>query len=166
MTSIEIRVLSPCSIEDYHAHLLRLDIADRRLRFADECDDRGIDGHCLRLLSAQAIVIGGYVEGTLRAAVEIDPDRTARRAGAIFTAESKYSLGGVTRMLLTRMIDEARRYHLEEIQLHGLERAEELERAAHSGAIEFVAGNPAILRVNSYTPAAIPAFAAAAATYA
>lgn len=166
MTSIEIRVLSPVGIEDYHAHLLRLDIADRRLRFAQECDDRGIDGHCLRLLGAQAIVIGGYVDGTLRAGVEICPDRTARRADAIITAEPKFALAGVTRMLLTRMIDEARRYHLSDMTLHGLARFEELERAALPGGIEVVAGNPAILRFTHAAPAAAPAATPAIAAYA
>jgi hypothetical protein len=126
MTSIEIRILSPCGIEDYHAHLLRLDVADRRLRFAEDSDDRSIDGHCLRLLGAQAIVIGGYVDGTLRAGVEICPDRTARRAEAIFTAEPKFALTGVTLMLLTRMMDEARRYRLSDMRLHGLDRVEEI----------------------------------------
>jgi hypothetical protein len=166
MTSIEIRVLSPAGIEDYHAHLLRLDIADRRLRFAEECDDRGIDGHCLRLLGAQAIVIGGYVDGTLRAGVEILPDRTARHAEAIFTAEPKFSLGGVIRMLLTRMIDEARRYHLSEMRLHGFDRAEELARAAQPDGIAITAGNPAILRFEQATPAQIPAITPAIAAYA
>lgn len=146
MTSIEIRVLSPVGIEDYHAHLLRLNVADRRLRFAQEADDRGIDGHCLRLLAAQAIVIGGYADGVLRAGVEIVLDRTARRAEAIFTAEPKFSLGGATRMLLARMIDEARRYHLTEMTLHGLEQTAELERIAQGGGIQLVAGASPVLR--------------------
>lgn len=166
MTSIEIRVLSPCGIEDYHAHLLRLDVADRRLRFAQESDDRGIDGHCLRLLGAQAIVIGGYVEGALRAAIEILPDRTARRAEAIFTAERKFALAGVTRMLLTRMMDEARRYHLSDLQLHGLDGTDDLERAAQPGGIEVVAGNPAILRFGEASPAVAPPAAPTIAAYA
>ena len=39
----EIRVLGPSAIEDYHAHLLRL---DRTSRFP-AADDRSIDTHCL-----------------------------------------------------------------------------------------------------------------------
>jgi hypothetical protein len=165
-TSIEIRVLSPAGIEDYHAHLLRLDIADRRLRFAGESDDRGIDGHCLRLLGTQAIVIGGYVDGTLRAGVEICPDRTARHADATFTAEPKFALAGVTRMLLTRMIDEARRYHLCDMRLHGLDIIGELERAAQPGGIEVMAGDPVILRFAQATAMPIAAGAPAIAAYA
>jgi hypothetical protein len=166
MTSIEIRVLSPAGIEDYHAHLLRLDVADRRLRFAKESDDRGIDGHCLRLLGAQAIVIGGYVDGALRAGIEILPDRTARHGEAIFSAEPKFPLNGVTRMLLTRMIDEARRYHLSDMTLHGLDRIDEIERAAQPGGIEVVAGSPVILKFGNAMPAALAAAAPAVAAYA
>ncbi len=146
MTSIEIRVLSPVGIEDYHAHLLRLDVADRKLRFAEESDDRGIDVHCLRLLAAQAIVIGGYVEGVLRTGIEICLDRTARQAEAIFTAEKKFSLGGAVHMLLARMTDEARRYHLHELKLHGFDQIAELERIAQPGSIQIVPGTPPMLR--------------------
>ncbi|MES1155449.1 MAG: hypothetical protein ABUL48_03365, partial [Pseudorhodoplanes sp.] len=105
MTSIEIRVLAPAGIEDYHAHLLRLDASHRRACFANEADDRGIDGHCLKLLGRQAIMIGGYVDGVLRAGLEILPDRTARHAEAIFTAEPAYHAPGMTRMLIARLFD-------------------------------------------------------------
>jgi len=165
MPSIEIRVLNPIGIEDYHAHLLRLDLQDRRQRFAGESDDRGIDGHCLRLLGAQAIVIGGYVDGALRVGVEICPDRTARHAEAIFTAEPKFSLGPVVRMLLTRLIDEARRYHLAEMTLHGFDEIAELERAAKPNGIVVAAGVPVVLRFESMpmtttgAPASVPAYA-------
>ena len=149
MTSFEIRVLAPAGIEDYHAHLLRLDRGGRHLRYAAESDDQGIDGHCLRLLGAQAIVIGGYVDGTLRAAIEICPDRTARRAEAVFTAESKYSLDTGRRMPLTRMLDEARRYHLAELALYGLEDRAELARVAQPSGIQVAGEAPAILRFES-----------------
>lgn len=152
MTSIEVRVLNPVGIEDYHAHLLRLDVADRKLRFAEECDDRGIDGHCLRLLGAQAIVIGGYADGVLRTGFEICLDRTARRGEAIFTSEPKYSLGGAIHMLVARMIDEARRYHLAELTLSGFDKIAELERAL-PGNVEIVRGENPVLRFEN---AALP----------
>jgi hypothetical protein len=156
MTSIEIRVLSPISIEDYHAHLLRLDRAERRLRFAEDGDDRGIDGHCLRLLGGQAIVIGGYLDGVLRVGVEICPDRTARRAEAIFTAEPEFPLGSAIRMLLTRLMDEAHRYHLTEMKLYGVDRLTEIERAAAPNNVQVIAGAPVVLRFDP-DPAGMPA---------
>jgi hypothetical protein len=109
----EIRVLGPSTIEDYHAHLMRLD--------RTSCipgDDRGIDAHCLDLVSAGAILIGAYVKGVMRASAEIVPDRTARRAEASITVEDGFHERGFERELTARIIDEARRYHLNDVQVH------------------------------------------------
>src|SRR5688572_16558348 len=99
MTSIEIRVLGAAGIEDHHAHLLRLDPRSRSVWLTDCNDDRGVDGHCLRLLATQAILIGGYVNDMLRASLEIIPDRTARQADALFTAEARFCSPMVTQTL-------------------------------------------------------------------
>ena len=45
----EIRVLGPTAIEDYHAHLLRLD----RDAACSPGDDRAIDAHCLDLVASR-----------------------------------------------------------------------------------------------------------------
>ena len=161
MSSIEIRVLGSTGIEDYHAHLLRLDIGDRNLRFASEADDRGIDGHCLRLLGAQAILIGGYVDNILRAGLEILPDRTARQATAIFTAEPGFCSPGMTRTLVARLLDEARRYRLAALTLHGLDDADLLQRAATPHGIDVETGSPTRLHFPGI-PAPIAASAAGA----
>jgi hypothetical protein len=108
----EIRVLGPSCMEDYHAHLMRLDRAS--------ClpgDHRGIDAHCLDLIASGAILIGAYVQGVMRAAAEIVPDRTARRAEAAITVESSFQQRGYERELTMRIIDEARRYHLNEVRV-------------------------------------------------
>ena len=109
----EIRVLGPAAIEDYHAHLLRLD--------RTSClpgDDRSIDAHCLDLMETGAILIGAYVKGVMRASAEIVPDRTARRAEAAITVESGFHERGFERELTARIIDEARRYHLNDVRVH------------------------------------------------
>ena len=110
----EIRVLSPSAIEDYHAHLLRL---DRMSRFPGT-DDRSIDAHCLRLVASGAILIGAYVKGVMRAGAEIVPDRTARRADAAITVESGFEDRGFERDLTSLIIEEARRYHLHDLLVH------------------------------------------------
>ena len=74
----EVRVFGPSAIEDYHAHLIRL---DRSSRFPG-LDDRGIDTHCLGLVASGAIFAGVYVNGTLRAGAQLVPDRCARVAQA------------------------------------------------------------------------------------
>src|SRR6185312_6030392 len=91
----EIRVLGGTAIEDYHAHLLRL---DRMSRFP-AADDRSIDAHCLKLVATGAILIGAYIKGVMRAAAEIVPDRTARRAEAAITIEDGFDERGLEREL-------------------------------------------------------------------
>jgi hypothetical protein len=49
-------------------------------------------------------------------------------------------------MLLARMVDEARRYHLTEMTLHGFDQMAELERIAQSGNISVIAGTSPVLR--------------------
>jgi hypothetical protein len=142
MTSIEIRVLGPAGIEDHHAHLLRLDPRTRSLSLAAINDDRGIDGHCLRLMSAQAILIGGYVNATLRASLEILPDRTARHADALFTAEATFCSPALTQMLLSRLLDEARSYQLSDVKLHGIADTSLLARVSHGTDVQIGAGPP------------------------
>jgi hypothetical protein len=110
----EFHVLGPSSIEDYHAHLLRL---DRMSRFP-AADDRSIDVHCLNLVAKGAILIGAYVKGVMRAAAEIVPDRTVRRAEAAITVEDGYQDRGFERELTTRIVDQARRYHINELRVH------------------------------------------------
>lgn len=152
MTSIEIRILGPSGIEDHYAHLLRLDPHSRSLWLANGNDDRGIDGHCLRLLAAQAILIGGYVNNTLRASLEIVPDRTARQADALFTAETSFCSPTVTQMLLARLLDEARSYRLREIRLLGIDDATLLASSAFTSGVEIVAGAPLRLRFLTEMP--------------
>jgi len=142
MTSIEIRVLGSTGIEDHHAHLLRLDPASRDLRLATGTDDRGIDGHCLRLIGSQAVLIGAYADGILRAGLEIIPDRTAREAEAIFTAETEFCTGAIARMLIARMFDEARRYRLTRLTLRGFDDIALLDRMAEAHFVEVEPGSP------------------------
>ena len=108
----EIRVLGPSAIEDYHAHLMRL---DRSSAFPG--DDRSIDAHCLELVAAGAILIGAFVKGVMRAAAEIVPDRTARRAEAAITIEQGFQDRGIERDLTERIIGEARRHHLNDVRV-------------------------------------------------
>ena len=102
----DIRVMGPSAIEEYYAHLLRL---DRAKTFPDGA---AIAAHCLSLISSGAILVGAYVDGVMRAAAEIVPDRTARQAMAAITIEQGFDDRGFARLLIERIINEARRYHL------------------------------------------------------
>jgi hypothetical protein len=116
----DIRVLGPTGIEDHHAHLLRLDTAGRRQCTGGD-DDRAVESHCLQLLAARTILIGAYVDGVLRAAIEIIPDRSARQADANFTIETRYESVALGRALIARAIKEARACRLLDVRLHGLD---------------------------------------------
>lgn len=104
----DIRVLGPTGIEDYYAHLLRLD----RAHCLPATEDCAIDAHCLRLISSGAILVGAYVDGVMRAAAEIVPDRSARSAEAAITIEQGFDDRGFTRVLTERIVDVARRCQL------------------------------------------------------
>ena len=113
----DIRVLPSCSIEDHHAHLLRLDFLDRCLFFSAGNDDHAVDAHCLRLLSSQAIVIGAYEQGRLRASVEIIPDRGCKRAAATLIAEPDYQTDDLAQVMMKRASDEARKHGLDRLDM-------------------------------------------------
>jgi GNAT superfamily N-acetyltransferase len=113
-TRVEIKVLSPTAIEDFHAHLVRLD----RTSCLPGTDDHAIDRHCLELIASGAILIGVYENGAIRAAAEIVPDRTARRAEAAITVEDGYADRGFERELTEHVVEEARRHHLQRLRLH------------------------------------------------
>jgi hypothetical protein len=116
----DIRILSTCSIEDHHAHLLRLDYLDRCLFFSAGSDDHAVDAHCLRLLSSQAVVIGAYEEGRLRASVEIIPDRAGQRAAATLIAERDYQTDDLAELMMTRARDEAAKHRLGRLEFVGM----------------------------------------------
>jgi hypothetical protein len=118
--SFDIRVLSPCGIEDHYAHLLRLDYLDRCLFFSTGNDDRAVDAHCLRLLATQAIVIGAYDDGRLRASVEIIPDRAGKRAAATLIAERDYQSDSLAEAMMMRAKDEAAKCGLDRLDFVGM----------------------------------------------
>jgi hypothetical protein len=109
----DIRVMGPTGMEDYYAHLLRLDDPN----WFPVPAGRSLDTHCLRLLAARTILVGAYVDGVMRAAAEIVPDRTARQAEAVITIEQGFDDGEFGRVLTERIVDEARRYHLSKLRV-------------------------------------------------
>lgn len=121
MAKIDIQVASPGGIEDHHAHFLRLDFLDRCLHFSSGRDDHAVETHCLRLLAAQAVLIGGYVDGVMRASVQIVPDRHARRAQAFITTESAYQSESLVQSLIARAREEARKCRFAELTVQGVD---------------------------------------------
>ena len=116
----DIKVLPTASIEDHHAHLLRLDYLDRCLFFSVGNDDRAVDAHCLRLMSSQAIVIGAYAHGRMRASIEIVPDRDGKRAAATLIAETDYQSDALAEAMMSRARDEAKKHGLGRLDVVGM----------------------------------------------
>ena len=116
----DIRVLGTGGIEDHHAHLLRLGYLDRCLFFSVGNDDRAVDAHCLRLLAAQAILIGVYENGRVRASVEIVPDRTASRGQATLIAEPGFQSDALAAALIERAQAEAKKHGLSRLDFVGM----------------------------------------------
>lgn len=116
----DIRVLTACGIEDHHAHLLRLDYLDRCLFFSTGSDDRAVDAHCLRLIASQAIVVGAYDQGRLRASVEIIPDRAARCGMATLIAEPDFQSDELAETLMRRAQAEAASHGLARVDFVGM----------------------------------------------
>jgi len=116
----DIRTLSATSFEDHHAHLLRLDYLDRCLFFSSGNDDRAVDAHCLRLMSSDAIVIGAYDGGRLRASVEIVPEHGGRRAMATLIAEPDYQSDDLAEAMMTRARDEAAKHEFGRLEFVGM----------------------------------------------
>lgn len=122
-SGIDIRTTGPNGIEDHHAHFLRLDFLDRCLHFSSGDDNRAVDAHCLRLLAANAILIGAYIDGVMRAGVQIIPDRNARRAQAFVTAEPAYRSDSLIQTLIARAREEARKCRFAELTVQGADEA-------------------------------------------
>jgi hypothetical protein len=112
----DCRVLGPTGIEDYHAHLLRLELASK-FQFSPIADDAAIGAHCLNLIGAHAILIGAFVDGVMRGGAEILPDRSARCAAATCTVEEHFAGCGLEGELIAVMIEQARRHRLAELAL-------------------------------------------------
>ena len=128
----DIRVLAASGIEDHHAHLLRLDYLDRCLFFATGNDDRAVDAHCLRLMASQAIVIGAYDEGRLRASVEIIPDRAGARAAGDPHRRARFPDRRCSReVLMRRARDEAQKHGFDRLDFVGMTGVAAATRCRH-----------------------------------
>jgi GNAT superfamily N-acetyltransferase len=104
------RKLLPTEMSRYRDHLLRLDRADRHLRFAGTVSDAAIQQHCLRLDWHDTVVIGFFDRGELSAAAELrfDGKPFSRRAEAGFSVERRYQGQGVGKGLMARVLTIAR----------------------------------------------------------
>ena len=105
-----IRKLWPTDVELYRDHLLRLDDASRRQRFACLVGDDYIRDYAARMNEYGSIIFGLIEDGVLRAAAEIKKlgDGWGTEAEAAFSVETGYQNSGVGTELMGRVIRCAR----------------------------------------------------------
>jgi GNAT superfamily N-acetyltransferase len=103
-------------------HLLRLDPESRRSRFGSPVNNFFIEHYASRALSADSIVHGLFVDGTLRAVAEL---RVYGKpfpfdAEAAFSVERPWQGRGIGTLLLERTILAAKNRHIRTIYLNCL----------------------------------------------
>src|SRR5690349_18263753 len=98
------RKLLPGEADRYRDHLLRLDRDDRYARFCGIRSDGAIGGFCAALDWHTAVVIGCFVQGTLRAAAELrtDPVRWPGEGELAISVEAAWQNRGIGAALLRR----------------------------------------------------------------
>jgi GNAT superfamily N-acetyltransferase len=94
----------------YRDHLLRLDPASRRNRFAGAVSDEFVRDYADISFGIDALIHGFFIEGALRGAAELRPigASIAREAEAAFSIEKPWQSHGVGSMLLERTLLAAR----------------------------------------------------------
>ena len=105
-----IRKLRPAETGQFRDHLLRLDKAGRRMRFAHAVSDGFIADYAGRMAANGAIVYGYFVDNELHAVAELRKigDMWGQEAEAAFSVEAPYQDMGIATELLGRIIRSAR----------------------------------------------------------
>jgi GNAT superfamily N-acetyltransferase len=105
-----IRKLWIAEAESYRGHLLRLDPASRRNRFAGTVSNEFVRDYAELSFSLDAVIHGFFVDGALRGAAELRPIGApiAREAEAAFSIEKPWQSHGVGSALLERTLLAAR----------------------------------------------------------
>lgn len=104
------RKLLPTELPRYREHLLRLDREDRYSRFSGTVSDEVIGQHCLRIDWRCTIIVGAFVDGELRGALELrtDPTFWPDNAELALSVERACQRRGVGAELLRRALVIAR----------------------------------------------------------
>jgi GNAT superfamily N-acetyltransferase len=105
-----IRKLWPTETDKFRDHLLRLDKANRRMRFAHGVSDAFIEDYAARMSEVGSIVYGYFDGEEVRAAAEMKKlgDVWAREAEAAFSVEESLQDQGIGSELMGRVIRAAR----------------------------------------------------------
>ena len=122
-----IRRLWSADREAFRAHLLRLDPQSRHERFHGGTSDEFLSHYADDCFRIGDVIFGAFVDGELRGAGELRPDRTGspifplvagpRRAEAAFSVEHAYRRLGLGEALFARLVRAAGNHGVETIDL-------------------------------------------------
>jgi GNAT superfamily N-acetyltransferase len=112
-----IRKIWPTETEKFRDHLLRLDKASRRMRFAHGVSDSFVEDYASRMGDAGSIVYGFFVDGKVHAAAELRKlsDVWGQEAEAAFSVEATHQDQGIGSELMGRVIRAARNRGVHEL---------------------------------------------------
>jgi GNAT superfamily N-acetyltransferase len=105
-----IRKLWPTEVDKFREHLLRLDKASRRLRFAHGVSDAFIEDYAARMGELGSVVYGYFDGEEVRAAAELKKlgDAWGHEAEAAFSVEEPLQEQGIGSELMGKVIRAAR----------------------------------------------------------
>ena len=125
--------------DQYRDHLLRLDAASRRNRFAGAVSDEFVHDYASLSLGIDAVIHGFFVDGVLRGAAELRQIGTplAREAEAAFSIEKPWQSHGVGSALLERTLLAARNRGLKFLHMACLADNKRMQQLARKFAAEL-----------------------------
>lgn len=105
-----IRKLWPNETDKFRDHLLRLDSASRRMRFAHSVSDSFIEDYASRMSEMGSVVYAYVEDDEVRAVAELRKlgDTWGQEAEAAFSVETPYQEHGLGSQLMGRIIRSAR----------------------------------------------------------
>jgi len=109
-SDLTVRKLWPHETDRFRDHLLRLDKASRRQRFAHAVADSFIEDYASRMNDMGGIVIAAFIDNEVRAAAELKKlgETWGRVAEAAFSVERQHQDKGLGSELMGRVIRSAR----------------------------------------------------------
>lgn len=133
------RKLLPTERDTFLAHLLRLDAADRRLRFCTSATDLAIRDYCERKDWWKTTTLGCFIGGTLRGAAELVRIEGAYPAKAelAITVEKPHQDRGIGTALLARALTLARNRYIGSVVMICLAENRKMRHIAHKFGAEL-----------------------------
>ena len=139
-----IRILSASDVDQFQAHLLRLEAGCRRSRFGNVASDNFVRAYAARIDHSNTVVAACFVDGQMRGAAELRSlDATwSRAAEAAFSVEGHWQGQGIGTALMSHVIATARERSVEHVHLscHAFNRKMQRMAARVAAKLKFEDG--------------------------